>query len=117
MLTQLGQLLGDLQLLLAGQGGARRLLAVAQGGVEDAHVVGVINAVGHILWALAGLSWGRASPHRHAAEGAHKLGPAMTKVRDTLWAAWIGRQRIIPPPGRMLAVLGLRSWQPGVKAA
>jgi hypothetical protein len=37
---------GDLELLLVGHGGAGRLLAVAQGGVEDDHAVGHVLAPG-----------------------------------------------------------------------
>jgi hypothetical protein len=43
---QAGQLLGDRQLLLQVEAGARRLLAVAQGGVEDQHPAGVAGHQG-----------------------------------------------------------------------
>ena len=41
--AQLGELAGNVQLLLAGQRGARGLLAIPQRSVKDAQVVGVIN--------------------------------------------------------------------------
>jgi len=52
--AELGELPGDVDLLLGGQGGARGLLAVAESGVEDADVVGVRDAVGDVIWAAPG---------------------------------------------------------------
>ena len=48
-----GQLLGDLELLGRVEGDARRLLAVAQGGVEDDQVVGSL-----VSWPHLGASMG-----------------------------------------------------------
>jgi len=50
------QLLGDLELLRDVEGDARRLLAVAQRGVEDQYSVGIVRR-GHIapLWLVLGL--------------------------------------------------------------
>lgn len=47
--AELGELARDVQLLLAGHGGAGGLLAVSEGGVEDADVVGVGDAVGDVI--------------------------------------------------------------------
>lgn len=47
--AQAGELARDDELLGAGHGGPRRLLPVAEGGVEDAHVVGVVDAVRDVL--------------------------------------------------------------------
>lgn len=49
--AQLGELARDVELLLAREGGAGRLLAIAQGGVKDAHVAGVVDAVGDVVGA------------------------------------------------------------------
>ena len=64
------------------------LLAVTQGGVKDAHVVGVVDAVGHILGTLT---------HRHRlrrwAPGKHRL---------RAWAEWRRRRQAAggaPRPG------------------
>ncbi|CAL5328773.1 unnamed protein product [Camellia sinensis] len=46
--AELGELAGDVELLLAGHGGAGGLFAVAEGGVEDADVVGVRDAIGDV---------------------------------------------------------------------
>lgn len=50
--TQLGQLLGNAELLLAGQGGPRRLLSVSEGCVKDTNVLRVCYLVGYVLWPL-----------------------------------------------------------------
>lgn len=47
--AEAGELAGDVELLLGGHGGAGRLLAVAEGGVEDADVGGVGNPVRDVL--------------------------------------------------------------------
>jgi len=47
--AEAGELAGDDELLGAGHGGARGLLPVAERGVEDADVVGVVDAVGDVL--------------------------------------------------------------------
>ena len=73
-LTKLGQLLRDLQLLLAGEGSPRGLLAVSQGGVEDANVVGVVYSARDVLRPLGLLLRGR---------GTHRKLPAPT-ARYTL---------------------------------
>ncbi|CAL5347861.1 unnamed protein product [Camellia sinensis] len=52
--TELGELAGDVELLFAGHVGAGGLLAVAEGGVEDADVAGVGDAVGDVVWASDG---------------------------------------------------------------
>ena len=51
----------NVQLLLAGQGSARRLLAVSQGGVKDADIVWVIYAARDVCWA-----WSSSSSSIHA---------------------------------------------------
>ena len=47
--AEAGELAGHDELLGAGHGGAGGLLAVAERGVEDADVVGVVDAVGDVL--------------------------------------------------------------------
>jgi hypothetical protein len=47
--AEAGQLARDDELLGARHGGARRLLPVAQRGVEDAHVAGVVDAVRDVI--------------------------------------------------------------------
>ena len=51
--AELRELARDVELLLGGERGAGGLLAVAEGGVEDADVVGVGNAVGDVVRAAA----------------------------------------------------------------
>eukprot|EP00967_Tisochrysis_lutea_P082991 scaffold115110_cov21-Tisochrysis_lutea.AAC.1 len=53
--AQLGELACDVQLFLAGEGGSGGLLSVTQGGVENAQIVGVVNAARN----LEGEWWGR----------------------------------------------------------
>ena len=55
--AELRQLAGNVELLLAGHGGAGGLLAVSEGGVEDANVVGVIDAVGDVFGAESRADW------------------------------------------------------------
>lgn len=52
--AELGELAGDVELLLGGHGGAGGLLAVAEGGVEDADVPGVGDAAGDVGRAAGG---------------------------------------------------------------
>lgn len=47
--AEAGELARDDELLGAGHGGPRGLLPVAERGVEDAHVVGVVDAVRDVL--------------------------------------------------------------------
>ena len=53
--AELGELPGNVDLLLGRQGGARGLLAVAESGVEDANVVGVRDAIWDVIWAVPSL--------------------------------------------------------------
>lgn len=52
--AELGQLSSNVELLFGGEGGAGGLLAVAEGGVEDADIVGVGDAIGDILGTASG---------------------------------------------------------------
>ena len=49
--AEAGELARDDELLGAGHGGPRGLLPVAERGVEDANVVGVVDAVRDVFWA------------------------------------------------------------------
>ena len=60
--AQLGEVAGDLELLGRGQGGAGGLLAVAEGRVEDADVVGVGDAAGDVFRTRTALQVGIVAP-------------------------------------------------------
>ena len=52
--AQLSQLPGDVQLLFAGEGGPRRLLAVPQCRIKYSDVIEILDAVGYVLWSGQG---------------------------------------------------------------
>ncbi len=78
--AQAHELAGDLELLLGVHGGARRLLAVAQGGVEDEDAVGGVR--GGVLGSAHGVLLGLRCEYGTARAGGH---------RQTTGAGWISR--------------------------
>jgi hypothetical protein len=88
--AEAGQLARDDELLGARHGGARGLLPVAERGVEDAHVVGVVDAVRHVFRAPPRLLLRRADalgPSAEANGAGGRLAAAHAGGREAIGGA------------------------------